>query len=315
MRNTPSQLHRRGRFLAAAVIAVLASAWTPGAADAQTSVVALVNGDPITSYDIDQRTRLAQVSGQGGQSRKAVLDELIDEKLKIQLLKRFNIDGIDNDVDNAIANMARRSRMTSQQFLDQLGRANIAPGTLKARIKAEIVWSQIVRGRYQASFQFNEKEILAKLESNPNAKPAVGYDYSLRPILFIVPRGSNQGVVAGRMREAEALRGRFTDCTSGVRIARTIRDVAVRAPVVRSSADLAPQLRDVLEKTEIGRLSSPEVTQNGIEVYALCGKKPSTVENTPGHRETRNEMISARFQEQSKRFLDELRRQAMIEYR
>jgi peptidyl-prolyl cis-trans isomerase SurA len=118
-----------------------------------------------------------------------------------------------------------------------------------------------------------------------------------------------------RRREAEALRARFTDCESGVGIARSLRDVAVRASVTRSSADLAPALRELLEKTEIGKLTAPEITQQGIEVYALCGKKQSSAENAPVRRRAREELVSAQVKVQSDRYLKELRSQAMIEYR
>jgi peptidyl-prolyl cis-trans isomerase SurA len=189
-------------------------------------------------------------------------------------------------------------------------------GTLKSRIKAEMVWSQVLRGRFASSFQISDKDILAKLETrNPDAKAAKGFDYTLRPILFVIPRGSEQALQEPRRREAEALRARFQSCEQGIKLARGLRDVAVRPPVVRTSADLSPQLREILEKTELGKLSAPEVTQQGIEVYALCGKKPSTAENAPGRREVREELVSAQLKVQSERYLKELRSQAMIEYK
>jgi peptidyl-prolyl cis-trans isomerase SurA len=302
------------RVMATAIaLSTLAAASGPALAQA---VVVVVNGDPITSFDIEQRSRLVQVSTQKTPSRQETIQELIDEKLKLQLLRRFAIESIDNDVENAFAGMARRARMTPQQFGEQLAKSNIALGTLKSRIKAEMVWSQVLRGRFASSFQISDKDILAKLETrNPDAKAAKGFDYTLRPILFVIPRGSEQALQETRRREAEALRARFQSCEQGIKLARGLRDVAVRPPVVRTSADLSPQLREILEKTELGKLSSPEVTQQGIEVYALCGKKPSTAENAPGRREVREELVSAQVKVLSERYLKELRSQAMIEYK
>jgi peptidyl-prolyl cis-trans isomerase SurA len=94
-----------------------------------------------------------------------------------------------------------------------------------------------------------------------------------------------------------------------------MQEVAVRPAVVKSSAELPPALREILEKTEIGKLTAPEVTAQGVEVYALCGKKQSAAENVPGRREIRDELFTERFQDHSKRYLKELRSQAMIEYR
>ena len=91
--------------------------------------------------------------------------------------------------------------------------------------------------------------------------------------------------------------------------------MAVRPPVVKSSADLSPALREILEKTEIGKLTSPELTLQGIEVYALCGKTQSDADNAPAKKEIREELFKEQFERHSKAYLKELRSQAMIEYR
>jgi peptidyl-prolyl cis-trans isomerase SurA len=245
-----------------------------------------------------------------------VLDELIDEKLKIQQLRRYQIPDVDKDVENAFINMARRMRATPAQFTEQLAKSGLKVETVKSRIRAELIWSQIIRGRFQSSFLFSEQDITARLESRKSDEtPASGYDYTLRPILFIVPRGSPPAVIDARRRDAEALRSRFTNCQDGIALARGMRDVAVRAPVTRSSADLPPVLGELLEKTEVGRLTAPEVTLQGVEVHALCAKKPSADDNTPSKRAARDQLMRERFEARSKEFLKELRSQAMIEYR
>jgi peptidyl-prolyl cis-trans isomerase SurA len=87
----------------------------------------------------------------------------------------------------------------------------------------------------------------------------------------------------------------------------------VRNSVVKGSADLPSALRDILAKTELGHLTPPDVTREGVEVYALCGKKQS--ESTPAKKEIRDQLMSEAFESQSKKYLKELREQAMIEYR
>ena len=303
------------RYVALAALAAAGLAAAPVAAQAQ-QVLVIVNGDPITAYDVEQRMKLVQISGQKSPDRQAAIQELIDEKLKIQLLKRFMIEGIEGDVENAYANMARRMRTTPSGFTEQLSKSGITPATLKHRIRAEIIWNQIVRGRFQSSLQISDKDILAKMETaKPDESKMVGYDYTLRPIVFIVPRGSPQAVIEARKKEAEALKARFDDCDQGIALARGMRDIAVRPPIAKSSTDLAPELRAILYKTEVGKLSTPEVTTQGIEVYALCSKKQSAADNTPGRKEVRDELYSEQFKTLSARFLKELRTQAMIEYK
>ena len=86
------------------------------------------------------------------------------------------------------------------------------PETLKSRMKADIVWTQIIRGRYQASFQFSDKDIQSRIDAKQarqGARPPASYDYTLRPILFVVPRGSPPAAFEARAKEAEALRAQF----------------------------------------------------------------------------------------------------------
>src|SRR5262245_55010624 len=128
-------------LLAGLVLAAFSAA--PPVAGAQ-GVAVLVNGDPISDFDIEQRSKLMQVSGQKPASRQQVIDDLINEKLKIGVLKRYTIPDIDKDVDNAMINMARRMRQTPREFSDQLAKQGVMADTLKSRMKADIVWNQII---------------------------------------------------------------------------------------------------------------------------------------------------------------------------
>ena len=70
----------------------------------------------------------------------------------------------------------------------------------------------------------------------------------------------------------------------------------------------------MLAKLEVGRLSRPEVTAQGLEMFALCDKKESKTDS-PAKTEARQQIFGKKFDAESKRFLDEIRKQAMIEYR
>ena len=281
---------------------------------AQAQVVVLVNGDPITAYDIEQRQRLMQLAAQKAGTRQDALNELIDDKLKLHIGRRYELDLPDSAVENAFESVARGSRTTPEQFGKALASAGIDVNAFKARLRADLVWGQIVRGKFQSSLQVGEKDVFTALEGRNKGEGDVGFEYRLTPIVFVVPRGSPEGVIEARRREAESLRQRFQNCEEGIRFARALRDVAVREPITRVSADLAVALRGVLDAIEVGRLTPPEVTQGGVEMFALCSKKQTTAD-TPGKREMRDQIFAQRFQAQAKRYLKELRNAAMIEYR
>jgi len=88
--------------------------------------------------------------------------------------------------------------------------------------------------------------------------------------------------------------------------------VAVRDPVRRSSTDLAENLRQVLNNTPVGKLTKPEVSAQGVAVFAVCDKRENKTD-TQRTRSAQQELFNARFEVQSKRYLSDLRRSAMIE--
>ena len=186
---------------------------------------------------------------------------------------------------------------------------------MKARIRAELTWQQLIRGKYSSSLQVGDSDIASALKDrNESETAAVGYVYTLYPVMIVVARGSNEATMAAKRSEAENLRGRFVSCNEGLAMARGLRDVAVREPVTRSSADLSPQLRDLLGNMQVGRLTTPEVTAQGLQMFAVCNKKESTTES-PLKRELREQIFTKRFESESKKFLDEIRKSAMIEYK
>jgi peptidyl-prolyl cis-trans isomerase SurA len=210
--------------------------------------------------------------------------------------------------------MATRQHLTPQQFDQMLQRLGIAPATLKARLRAELTWNQLVRGKFSASLQVSESDISNTMVTGADAANAEGYVYKLYPVVVLAPQGTADANLQAKAQEAANLRDRFTSCEQGLPLARALRDVAVREPVIRSSADLPQNFRELLSKMEVGRLTAPEMTPQGIQMFALCEKKESK-SDSPAKTEARQQIFSKKFDAESKRYLDEIRKQAMIEYK
>lgn len=312
--NRMSRISRGLRALVALIAASLALIAVGVQPTAAQQVVARVNGEPITAVDVAQRMRLLQVSGGKNATRQSVLDELIDEQLKMQTARRYKVEISDAEVDQVVANMASRMRVSPQQFGQVLGSAGISINALRRKLRADIAWSNIIRGKFHASLQIRDKDVF--MAARGDGKEAeVAYDYTLRPILLVVPRGAGAGVLESRRREAEGLRTRFQDCEGGLRLARGLKDVAIRETMTRNSADLPAKLREVLDRMAIGRLTPPDVTPNGIEVFALCAKTSSKGATTGAERDVREKMFGERYEAEARRYLRQLRRAAAIELR
>jgi peptidyl-prolyl cis-trans isomerase SurA len=303
-----------GKAVAAGILATVSVLAMPSAGHSQV-VVALVDGEPITALDIEQRSKFMQMSTQKVPARQEVIDALINEILEIREAKKFGIDVPQSEVDESYASVGSRMGVDTQKLNDILTKGGASPETLKHRIRADFAWSALVRGRYKASLEVADTDIEAQLQLHKqDDKNEVGYEYALRPILLVVPRGAPDAAFEARKRDADALRARFASCADGIEFARALREVAVREPITKYSADLLPALRDILDKTDTGHLTPPEQTAEGIQMFALCSKKESKTD-TPGRKEVRDEISQQKFGAQAKRYLAELRRSAMIEYK
>src|SRR5262245_51189147 len=298
------------RLVVATAMATFIVAATTLAAPAQT-VVAVVNGEPITALDVESRTKFTVLSTQKQPARPDVINELIDEKLKIREGKRWGIEHTDAEVDSMYANMASRLHQSADQLTQNLQKGGVNPQTLKTKIRADSVWGQLVRGRYSASLQLSEKDIELELQKkNESGQPTTATEYTLRPILFLVPPGQGAAIDAKR-KEAEALRTRFKSCQDGLPAARAIGAV-VRDQVIKNSGDLQPELQKILDAVPVGQMTAPEVTRHGIEMWAICSKQDSKAD-APVKKQAREALAAARFEQTSKAYLQRLRKESLIE--
>jgi peptidyl-prolyl cis-trans isomerase SurA len=302
--------------LALALLAAAAPFAVTWAARAQEQVVVLVEGQPITSLDIQNRAKFLELSTHKAPTSQEAIDTLVDQVLEIREAKHYGIDPSDSDVNDAFNNVATNMGLDSQKLTQMLAHDGTSADTLKFQLRAQIAWTSLVRGRYKASLEIPESDVEAQLElhkSDATDSP-VGYEYIMRPVILVVPRGSPDAAYDARKRDADALRARFSNCADGVPFAQQLSEVAVRDPVSKSSADLPAQLRDILDHTDVGHLTPPEQTDEGVQMFAVCSKKESKTD-TPEAKKLHDEMFDKKFGVKAKSYLADLRRQAMIEYK
>ena len=82
------------------------------------TVLVIVNDQPITAFDIDQRIKISELLGDApnANSRKAVLQELINDVLKRVEAERFKAMPSKKQVDDAMARVQRGIRVLEDQL-------------------------------------------------------------------------------------------------------------------------------------------------------------------------------------------------------
>lgn len=310
---------RSARFtrLAAAAIVVLVAALVsaPGGLLAQ-GIAILVNDQAISDYDISQRAKLLNLTGAPGNARKRAENELIEERLKEQEAKRLGISVSDDEINNALANIAQRTGTGTISRLSQaLGSNGINIDTLRDRFSAEIAWSQVVRRKFQREVRISDADIMAAIKGKGDeAEEQKTIEYDITQVIVVVPNGASNALVSQRKRDAEKIRANITTCSNVRSVASAFRDVTVREVGSRTRDQIDGALGDAIEGTPIGRSTAPNLQANGYELYVVCDKREVTgfeAARSPIESELRNEKgnILAR------RLLRDLRADALIEYR
>jgi peptidyl-prolyl cis-trans isomerase SurA len=278
------------------------------AAQAQ-GILAQVNHRAITSLDVSQRVRIAAMTERRRLGAREALEELIDDQAKVIEAGRVGYRVTEEGVEAEFAKLAKANNQSAKQFEQTLRGAGLEPNALRDKMRANIAWQALLRDRVKFGTQVTRSEVesAATEKKRGNDKKT---EYSLIPVVFIVPPGSSP---AARISAANAARAKFSNCDTDFDALRAMPDVFVRTMTVRSSDDISKELRATLDKTPVGRMTAPAAGEQGIELVAVCNKR-DTSSNAADLAVVAEELGEKKVNAGSKAYLAELRKKVTIKY-
>ena len=250
-------------LLAAVALAGVLFAAAP-AALAQ-GIVAQVNNRAITSLDVAQRVRIAAMTERRRIGTREALEELIDDQAKVIEATRVGYRVTDEGVEAEFIKLAKSNQQGTRQFEQTLRSAGLEPNALRDKMRANIAWQALLRDRIKMGTKVTRSEVETAAGDKQRTAGKV-IEYSLIPVVFIVPPGSSP---AARIASANAARAKFSNCDTDFDALRATPDVFVRPMTVRNSDDLSKDLRAMLEKTPVGRMTTGRSRRAGHRVD--CG--------------------------------------------
>ena len=298
--------YRVGFALCAAV------ALAPCAARAQAIVVS-VNGDPVTSVDIEQRMKLLKALHRPA-TRDAAIESTIQTRLKAREASRFGISIKDEEVAEELQVLGKKLKISAQQLATDIGHAGVMQSQANTFLKAELGYSILIRALNKGveASEVQVRQELAKEKSGKGGGALV--NYTIRQVVFTIDPSETQAALAARAKEAEALRGRFTSCDSGIPYAKSLPGVAVREKIVRHSSQLGEGIKDVLDKLPVGHLTGPSRSPNGIELIALCDRTTSRNDDEL-RKEISERLLAVHYDQEVEAKYKDMRAHAVIERR
>ena len=306
---------------AVAVLAVLVSLCgiaAPAFAQAEQSIVVLVNDDPITIYDVEQRQRFLAVTTQEQPSpalKKKATDMLIEERLQIQQGRKLGITPSEEDVTKVLAGMAKNNNMSPEQLGSALGQMGVNIKTLRDRIRAQVVWQDVVRKKFRRDVSIADSEVDRALGSAPDAEaPKEETTFQLRQVKYEIPTDADQASIAKQLAAVESVRAKVQSCSNLSPLTKDMKGFKIKTLQDQLPGSLGQPMRTLVMNAKIGQMTPPTLSGSAIEAYAVCGKH--AVKGNPEKRQqTEMKLMEEELGIRAEGLLRDMRQDAFIEYR
>jgi peptidyl-prolyl cis-trans isomerase SurA len=203
------------------------------------SIVANVDGSPITSYDVTtfNATQGAALQAAGApDTPDAVLKALITQQLLENETQKFADKIDDDDVTRYIQNMEQHNHMTDDQLRAQLQAQGITYDQFRQRMREQVEQMTMVDKEVRQKIHIPDAEIEQYYKEHPDEFTVKDEKYTLAQILIAAPQDASPDQVAAARKKAE--------------------DVLSQLKQGKDFADLARQYSDDDSKTRGGELGS-----------------------------------------------------------
>jgi len=245
--------------------------------------------------------------------RKEALEELIEERLKLQEAKRLNVLVGDDEIDTVMRSIAEKNKMTDVEFAAYLKKMGADINVMRNRFKANMSWQQVVRRQFGHIVSISERDVDRFVEKSP-LPDGEGVELQVQRITLPIPAKLEQKMLAQRLAEAEGLMRRGGGCSQMSANAATVAGARFENLGPRMPNSIPEPTRSLLLNARDGELLPPTVAAGGVEVWAVCGRK--TVAASLEQRESvQAELRQKEFEVLAKKHLKDLRQDAAIEYR
>lgn len=245
-------------------------------------------------------------------SRNTAQQELIEEKLKLQEAKRLNAIVEEQEIDRILTGIAERNKMTLEQFGQHMKNMGVDIRTMRARFRAEMSWREVVRRRFGHMVAITERDVDQFVASTPMVQSDV--ELQVQRITLPLPKAFDQSLVAQRISEADTLARQFSGCASMSALAAGLSGAKFEDMGTRKPSTIPEPTRSLLLNAADGDLLPASVSQSGVELWALCGRKAAGGE-IASRENAQNELRQKEFEVLAQRHLKDLRQDAAIEIR
>lgn len=175
-------------------------------------VVAIVDEDVVLESEfVDRKASIMErLRGQYQQLppedvlNKQILEQLILERIELSLAKRYEINIDEAEIDQAMANILQKNKMTQEQLEADLTRQGLNVDGLRRQLRNQLTINDLQRGVVNSRIKISEQDIDNFLASS-DGKYATSPDYHIGHILIAVGSSANAEAVKAAENQANEI--------------------------------------------------------------------------------------------------------------
>ncbi len=274
-------------LLLAALACATAYAKTPTKPIELDRVVAVVNSDAITLFELNGRIRMieAQLKRQGTAAppedvlRKQILERIITDKVQLQLARETGLRVDDVELDQAITRIAENSRMSLAEFRKALTSDGTSWKAFREDIRDEMIIARLREREVENRIVISEGEIDNYL-ANPGAAGAAADEVRLSHILLRVPENADPVQLQQLRQRAEAALAQVKSGGDFAQVAAAFSqapDALNGGDIGWRSPDRLPALfAETAAKLKIGEVSGVLKSPAGFHILKLTERRGGT---------------------------------------
>jgi peptidyl-prolyl cis-trans isomerase SurA len=245
-------------------------------------IVAEVNDDIITLYDWNREAepflRRIQAMGRGldeerqliYDARERILNQLIEQKLTDQEVKRYNITVSEEAINNTIEDIKKRALLTDESLRMSLQTEGLTMEAYRQRIKDQILRTRLVNLEVKSKIVITDEDIRAVYERD-REKFGGEKRYHLRHILMGSRAPGDAAEKARAQQQMADLHRQLTEGASFIELAKSNSE----SPVAQNGgdlgifrlADMAVQIRSAVEGLPAGGFTEVLDTDQGLQIF------------------------------------------------
>ncbi|MEO1292129.1 MAG: peptidylprolyl isomerase [Pseudomonadota bacterium] len=225
-----------------------------------------VNDSVVTDYEIAQRALLLQAFGAGGDTTALARTQLIDDRLKQDIVRRLDLVLTEDQVDAGYAEFAERRELEPQQLTQALNGRGIDEQTLRDFIEIGLSWREAVQTIFRARARPTEADLDAALEIEAGATQESVLLQELA--ITFEDRTEEEGTTLARRLSRELNRGgNFNSAVARYSGAPSARNGG-RLDWI-AAGNLPPQVRNQVLALIPGEVTAPIPVRGGLAIFKL----------------------------------------------